>query len=32
MIEKPAFKTFFKIGKEFDSNFVYEVAFGFIPR
>lgn len=32
IIEKPAFKTFFKIGKEFDANFVYEVAFGFIPR
>jgi hypothetical protein len=32
IIDKAAFKSFFKMGKEFDSNFVYEVAFGFMPR
>lgn len=32
ILEKPAFRHFFKVGSEFDSNFVYEVAFGFMPR
>lgn len=32
ILEKPAFRSFFKLGSEFDSNFVYEVAFGFLPR
>jgi len=32
IIEKAAFKSFFRAGREFDSNFVYEVAFGFMPR
>lgn len=27
-----AFKSFFKIGDSFDSNFLYEIAFGFLPR
>jgi len=27
-----AFKTFFKAGKDIDANFLYEVAFGFMPR
>ena len=27
-----AFKTFFKMGKEFDPNFLYEVSFGLMPR
>ena len=31
-INKPAFRNFFRIGREFDSNFVYQVAFGFMPR
>ena len=32
IIEKSALKSFFKLGKEFDSSFVYEVSFGFMPR
>jgi len=27
-----AFKSFFKVAKEFDNDFLYEVAFGFLPR
>ena len=27
-----AFRSFFKAGKEFDTNFLYEIAFGFMPR
>ena len=29
---KSAFKTFFQSGKEFEANFMFEVAFGFMPR
>merc|ERR1712060_524369 len=32
IINKQSFKNFFKTGREFDSNFVYQVAFGFMPR
>jgi hypothetical protein len=32
IFELPAFKSFFKMGREFDDNFVYEIAFGFMPR
>ena len=32
IIEKKSFDNFFRIGREFDSNFVYQVAFGFMPR
>lgn len=32
IIMNPAFKSFFRPGREFDSNFVYEVSFGFMPR
>lgn len=32
IFELPAFKKFFKTGKEFDDNFVYEISFGFMPR
>ena len=32
IITKAAFRNFFRIGREFDSNFVYQVAFGFMPR
>jgi hypothetical protein len=32
IINITAFRSFFKIGKEFDSNFLYEIAFGFMPR
>lgn len=32
IITRPSFKNFFRIGEEFDSNFVYQVAFGFMPR
>ena len=32
IIKRPAFRNFFRIGREFDSNFVYQVAFGFMPR
>ena len=32
IIDKAAFKSFFRVGREFDSNFVYQVAFGFMPR
>ena len=32
IISLPAFKNFFRPGREFDSNFVYAVAFGFMPR
>ena len=27
-----AFKSFFRVGESFDPNFLYEVAFGFLPR
>jgi hypothetical protein len=27
-----AFRIFFKVGREFDSNFIYEISFGFMPR
>jgi len=30
--DRQAFKSFFKMGKEFDSNFLYEISFGFLPR
>ena len=30
--KRPSFRSFFRVGKEFDSNFVYQVAFGFMPR
>ena len=32
IVEKPAFRTFFSTGQEFDKNFIYEVTFGFMPR
>ena len=32
IINNTAFASFFKPGKEFDSNFVYQVSFGFLPR
>ena len=32
IINNGAFNSFFKPGKEFDSNFVYAVSFGFMPR
>ena len=32
LLSKPAFSNFFKVGNEFDTNFTYEIAFGFIPR
>jgi hypothetical protein len=32
ILKKPAFQSFFRSGKEFDSNFAYEIAFGFMPR
>jgi hypothetical protein len=32
IVDKPAFKTFFWLGQEFDSNFIFEVARGFMPR
>lgn len=32
IITKPSFRNFFRIGREFDLNFVYHVAFGFMPR
>ena len=32
IINRPSFKNFFRVGREFDSNFVYQVAFGFMPR
>lgn len=32
IFKKTAFQSFFRSGKEFDSNFTYEVAFGFMPR
>ncbi len=32
IVEKAAFKSFFKLGQEFDSDFIYEVSFGFMPR
>ena len=32
IIGNPAFKSFFIPGREFDSNFLYEVSFGFMPR
>lgn len=27
-----AFKSFFRAGKDLDANFLYEIAFGFMPR
>jgi len=32
IVEKNAFKSFFKVGNDFDSAFIYEVSFGFMPR
>jgi len=32
IVERAAFKSFFKVGQEFDSDFIYEVSFGFMPR
>ena len=32
IISRPSFRNFFRIGREFDQNFVYQVAFGFMPR
>ena len=32
IIDRRAFSTFFSVGRDFDANFVYEVAFGFMPR
>ena len=32
IITLSAFRTFFKMGREFDTNFLFEVAFGFMPR
>jgi hypothetical protein len=32
IITLSAFKSFFKMGREFDTNFLYEIAFGFMPR
>lgn len=32
IIIQRGFASFFDVGKEFDSNFVYQVAFGFMPR
>ena len=32
IIRRPSFRPFFSVGREFDSNFVYQVAFGFMPR
>lgn len=32
IINLTAFRSFFKTGKEFDHNFLYEIAFGFMPR
>jgi len=32
ILKKAAFQTFFRSGKEFDSNFAYQVSFGFMPR
>ena len=32
IIGNPAFASFFRPGREFDTNFVYAVSFGFMPR
>ena len=32
IINRPSFRNFFRVGREFDQNFVYQVAFGFMPR
>jgi hypothetical protein len=32
ILDKTAFASFFRCGKEYDSHFAYEVAFGFMPR
>ena len=32
VLKKTAYATFFRSGNEFDSNFSYEVSFGFMPR
>ena len=32
IIGNPAFQAFFRPGREFDTNFVYAVSFGFMPR
>ena len=32
ILDKRAFAKFFRVGKEFDSHFIHEVAFGFMPR
>ncbi len=32
IISMNAFKLFFKVGRDFDPNFIYEISFGFMPR
>jgi len=32
ILMKTAFQSFFRAGSKFDSNFAFQVAFGFIPR
>ena len=32
ILNKTAYQSFFRTGKEFDNHFAYEVAFGFMPR
>lgn len=32
IIRRQSFRNFFRIGSDFDTNFVYQVAFGFMPR
>ena len=32
IIKRNSFQNFFDVGSQFDSNFVYQVAFGFMPR
>ena len=32
ILKKTAFQSFFRSGKEFGSNFAYQIAFGFMPR
>lgn len=32
IITMNTFRSFFKCGREFDPNFIYEISFGFMPR
>lgn len=32
IVDHNIFRPFFRVGREFDANFIYEISFGFTPR